>query len=151
MTFALEAGESPMFRAPAVVVIVALSLTAGRSGHLCRNPATEDDRPATCHDVAGDVDATLSVGGNWEIDHCMAADQSIPACAEGNSRPESIRLRSCCRVPQAIEPVMAGDSGAALAPPIYELSVHVGVHTPRRPVEGRVPLERRPLSTNLRI
>jgi len=46
---------------------------------------------------------------------------------------------------------MPGDTGAALAPPIYRLSVRVDVHTPRRPVDERVLLERRPLSTNLRI
>ena len=115
-----------MSRVTALVVIVALGLAAGRSGHPC-------------------------VGDTWESRHCVAVHQSILACAERDSRPREPRLESGCRVRQAIEQGMPGDTGAALAPPTYRLPFRVDVHTPRRSVEERVPLERRPLSTNLRI
>ena len=140
-----------MFRAPALVVIVAVSLAAGRSGHLCGVRGIEGHQPATCHHVGGHSDAATSVGDNRESADCWATRQSIPNCAERDSGRHGIRLESCCRVPQAIAQVMPGDTGAAIAPPIYRLSVRVDVHTPRRPVDERVLLERRPLSTNLRI
>ena len=139
-----------MFRAPALIVMVALSLVVGRSGHLCGVRGIEGHQPATCHHAGGHANAAVSVA-NWERADCGAARQSVAACAERDSRQRGIRLESGCRVRQAIERGMPGDTGAALAPLVYRLSLRVDVHTPRRPVEERVPLERRPLSTNLRI
>jgi hypothetical protein len=46
---------------------------------------------------------------------------------------------------------MLGDAGDALAPSTYRLSLGAYTYAARRPVEQRFPLERRPLSTNLRI
>jgi hypothetical protein len=140
-----------MFRPPALIVMVAVSLVAGGSGHLCEPRGIEGQQPATCHHAGGHPDAAVSVAGNSERADCLAARQSIPDCAERDSRQREIRLESGCRVRQAIERGMPGDTGAALAPLTYQLSVRVDVHTPRRPVEERVPLERRPISTNLRI
>lgn len=140
MTLALQGGESSMFRSPALVLIVAVSLVAGRFGLLCEAEKIERHQPATCHHASGPADATLSVAGNWEEADCGHARTSIPMCAGRDSSS-----------PQAIQQVMPGDTAAALATPIYRLSVRVDVHPPRRPVQERMPLERRPLLTNLRI
>ena len=151
MTLALQVGESRMFRASALVVIVAVSLAASRSGHLCGVRGLDGRQAATCHHTGGHSDAAVCVAGNWERPDSGAARQSIPACAEEDSRRHRIRLESGCRVPQAIEEGMLGDAGVALAPSTYRLSLRTDTFAARRPVEQRVPLERRPLSTNLRI
>jgi hypothetical protein len=140
MTLALQGSESTMFRSPALVLIVAVSLVAGRFGLLCGDGTIERHQPATCHHAGGHADTTVSVAGNWEKADCGHARTTIPTCVDGNSS-----------VPQAIQQVMPGDTAAALATPIYRLSVRVDVHTPRRPVDERTRLGRRPLSTNLRI
>jgi hypothetical protein len=140
-----------MFRAPALVVIVAMSLAAGRPEYLCGARGIEGHEPATCHRATGPSAAATSVSDNADRGHRVAAHQSIRACAEWDSRQRDFRLESGCRVRQAIEEGLPGDTGAALAPLTHRLSLGVDVHTPRRPVEEWVPLERRPLSTNLRI
>jgi hypothetical protein len=129
-----------MFRSPALVLMVAVSLVAGRYGLLCGPGEIERHQPATCHHAGGHSDATVSVAGNWGIADCGHARTSIPTCAEEDSS-----------VPQAIQPVMPGDIAAALPTPSYPLWVQVDVHPPRRLIDERMPLERRPLLTNLRI
>ena len=150
-TLALSAGESRMFRAPALVVILAVSLVAGRSGHLCGVTGIEGHQPATCDHPGGHSSAATSGSQDGDGRDCVAARQSFPQCAEGDITQRGIRLESVFRVRQAFDEGRPGDTGAALAPLTYRLSLRVDVHTPRRQVEERVPLERRPLSTNLRI
>ena len=140
-----------MFKAPALVVILAVSLVAGRSGHLCGVRGIESHQPATCHHADGHSGAATSVSDNGDRRDCVAARQSFPQCAERDITQRGIRLESVFRGRQPFDEGMPGDTGAALAPLTYRLSLRVDVHTPRRPVEERVPLERRPLSTNLRI
>ena len=150
-SLALQAAESRMFRAPALVVVVAMSLAAGRPGYLCGARGIEGHEGATCHRATGHSAVAMSDSDDGDRGHCLPARQSIPACAERDSKQQGIRLESGCRVRQANEAGMRGDAGAALAPPTYRFSLRVDVLPPRRPVEGGVPLERRPLSTNLRI
>jgi hypothetical protein len=140
-----------MSRAAALVVVLAVSLATSRSGHLCGFRGIDRHETATCHHARGHSVGAVSVAGNWETADFGVARQPIPACAEGDSREHPIRLELGCRVRRAIEEGMLGDAGVALAPSTYPLSLRLSTYAARRPVEPRIPLERRPLSTNLRI
>jgi hypothetical protein len=140
-----------MSKAPALVGLLAPSLVAVRSGELCEPRGSDGHRSATCHHAGGHSDVAVSVADDWDWDDYGDARLSVPHCAQWDSRQRGIRLQSCHRVRQPIEPGLPRDIAAALAPRIHRLSLRVDAYTPRRPVEERVPLERRPLSTNLRI
>jgi hypothetical protein len=140
-----------MSRATALVVVVAVSLAASRAGHLCGFRGIDRHEAVTCDHARGYSDGAMSVAGHWETADFGAARQSIPACAEGDSREHRIRLESGLRVRRAIEEGVLGDAGVAIAPSTYRLSLRMYTYAARRPVEPRVPLERRPLSTNLRL
>jgi hypothetical protein len=140
-----------MFRAPALVALVAVSLVAVRSGHLCGVLGTTGRQPATCHHTGGHSDAATSVADPRNMGDCGAARQSIAGCAEVDSAQRGMRLESGCGVRQVSEAGLPRDTGAALAPAVHRLSLLLAVCIPRRAVGERIPLERRPLRTNLRI
>ena len=140
-----------MFRAPALVVLVAVSLVAVRPGHLCGAMAIAGRQSAPCHHAGGHADGTTSVADPGKMGDCGAAGRSIAGCAEADRAQRGMRPGSGCGFPQATEAGLLRDPGAALAPPVYRLSLRLAVGSPRRAAVERMPLERRPLSTNLRI